>query len=390
MIQHFFLPIFISIIEIPLITTFDDTNISWSWKNMTSWFIINDSITAIDHFFLDHIFSINYFRSFEIAKQHNSFMKTFLVCLVFCFCQELFIVLTLDFHLLAKSDCCQVSMRSFNQRNWISRNHFFRNFEFLSQGFFLPQISCSHPIIWRIARNTCNNSCSFFHWDSHHGKSVNFLVNSKRSCQREPNQFFSFEGINNIDFFILFCQFLECHVHCWSFTAYKDFFVLHFNRYIVSSRQNKATCLTIHSFRSECCSNQENFSSAQRFFKSCVKFTNSDLDKSILIRNNSLSFSSIMISTHLIVFRWPNGRSFSKLDKSSFLKESKLPSNKGVIVRVDISGNKRTAVIDMHSEVNGSFFSKRWKIFCPVDWICELRNKFLGKSHLSHDVILIS
>lgn len=95
-----------------------------------------------------------------------------------------------------------------------------------------------------------------------------------------------------------------------------------------------------------------------------------------------------MISTDLIVFRRPNRRSFSKFNESFLLKDSKLPSNERIIIRVDICGDKRSIVVNMNSKFFDTLSSKRWEIFCPINRISKIVNLLLRNLQLFHDLIL--
>lgn len=150
-----------------------------------------------------------------------------------------------------------------------------------------------------------------------------------------------------MNFLVFFSKPLISHIVSWSFTTNENLVVFHFNSCIVTCGEYKTTCLSIHSLRSKCSCNQEYFSSCQWFIESFVQLSNSDFDEGVLIRNYSFSFSSVVISTHLLIFRWINRRSLTKFDESFFLKYSELPSNERIVVRIKISGNKWSAMITM-------------------------------------------
>ena len=95
-----------------------------------------------------------------------------------------------------------------------------------------------------------------------------------------------------------------------------------------------------------------------------------------------------MVGTDLIILGRPNGWSFSKLDKSFFLENSELPSNKGIIVWVDVCSDKGSVVVNMNSKIFDALSSKRRKVFCPKDRVGKRDNILFRYSQLIHDLIL--
>ena len=83
-IQYFFLPFFITIIDVPLIAIWNDTLITRSWNDFGTWLIIFESQSIINHLFLDQIFSLWYFYAFIITNNHYTFMETFFITFLFC------------------------------------------------------------------------------------------------------------------------------------------------------------------------------------------------------------------------------------------------------------------------------------------------------------------
>ena len=197
MVQNSFFPVFVSIIDVPLIARFDNADISWTRYDVAVGFVVNQSFSFIYHLFFDHILCISHFWACKIADQHHSFEKSFLIGFVFGLSQQFFIVLTFDFHLLTEGDSSQIAMRSLDQRNRFRSHHFFSNSEFLSQSFFVSQILSGHPIVRWVTGNTSYNTCSFFHGDGHHRQGIDSLVDGMRSLQRQTHQVSSHNFVND-------------------------------------------------------------------------------------------------------------------------------------------------------------------------------------------------
>lgn len=147
--------------------------------------------------------------------------------------------------------------------------------------------------------------------------------------------------------------------------------------------------MTIHSLWSECSSNQKYLTTCQNFTKSLIQLNNSDLKESLLLGNYSLSFSSVKISTHLFIFRRINKRPLSKFDESFLFEESKLPSYERIIVRIEICGDKWSAMVTMQAQLFDIFSSERWEVLDPEIGISKFGYYFLGEFHLAQNVILI-
>ena len=133
MIQYSFFPFFISIIQIPLITITNNTYITRSRNNMSSWFIINQSLSSFYKLFFYKWFCLCNFYTLEISYYHCSLMKSFFISFLFCLLQKLFIVLTLNFKNLTQFYCCQISICwGINQRYRLNIYHFLSNVILLS------------------------------------------------------------------------------------------------------------------------------------------------------------------------------------------------------------------------------------------------------------------
>jgi hypothetical protein len=178
-------------------------------------------------------------------------MKTFFVTLLFSFIQHLSVILTFNFHYFANFKSRKISISwNINDLYWFDVHHLLSYVVFVSQCLFVSQVRNCHPIIRRITRNASNNTCSLFHANCHHGKSIYFLIDSQWSSYRKTKNFFSLKFANDFNFLVLFCQSLISHISCRFFCANKNLIVFHLDSCVLSSWQQIATCLPIHSFRS--------------------------------------------------------------------------------------------------------------------------------------------
>jgi hypothetical protein len=94
-----------------------------------------------------------------------------------------------------------------------------------------------------------------------------------------------------------------------------------------------------------------------------------------------------MISAHLFIFGRVDGCSISELklplsvfDETFLFQYGELPADERVIVRVQLSGDERTAVIDMSSKTLYVFSAYRWEVFHPIVCICKIRDCLLGNA----------
>ncbi len=182
MIENSFLPVLISIVDVPLIAEANNAGIPASWNNISSRLVVYQGITPIYQLFSHQAFCIQYFTSFVVTDNHDSLVETFLVWLILCLLKELLIVLTFYFVLFAQSNSNQITVSwCLDERNGLQVHHLFSNVVLLPQCFFVSQVRGSHPIIRGITRNTCYNSSTFFHRDSHHGKDIDNLMHCIRS-----------------------------------------------------------------------------------------------------------------------------------------------------------------------------------------------------------------
>lgn len=182
---------------------------------------------------------------------------------------------------------------------------------------------------------------------------------------------------------------MESHVLGRSLAANEHFIILHLHSHIITSRQDETTGLAVHSLRSQCGCNQKNFSILQCLCNSLIELHNLYLNKCVLIWHNTFSLSPIMISAHLAIFGRVNGCSLSILDIPSFFQQRELPPNEGIIVRIDFSCNKGSAVIHMHSELLDVFPSLWREKLYPMLRIHKIRDLLLGDSRLFQDLVLI-
>lgn len=351
-IQYFLLPLLMTIVDIPLITISYNTLFTRSWNDLSSRFVIFKSRTIFDKFTSNEVFSLSNFLTFVVSNNHCSLMESFFIALVFSLIQKYSIILTLNFKIFTNFQCWQITISWYIYNfNWIQINHLLGNSIFLSHWGFFSQIWNGHPIVRWITWYTSNNTSSFVHTDSHHRKGINFLMNSQRSSQADTHHVWTFQFTNDLNFLILFSQMLISHVSCWSLTTNKNFIIFHLNCTILSIWQQIATCLAIHSFRSQCSSYEEYFSPFQSsFFHIFIQFSNLYFNQSVFIRSDTLPFRSIMISTHLFIFWCINRWSFTKVNISFLFQLNKLPLYERIIIRVHICCYEWSSVIYMYTK----------------------------------------
>jgi|LakMenEpi03Aug12_release.lakeMendotaPanAssembly.Ray.scaffolds.fasta_scaffold889515_1 hypothetical protein len=136
--HHSLFPIFISIVNIPLFAETYNADITWSWDNITIRFIILNGQFLINKIVLNKRFCIINFLTFVFSNYHFTFMETFLVTLLFCQCQSIFIILTFYFHFLTNSKCSQITISwDVNNLNRLQCNHFLCYVIFLSECFLI-------------------------------------------------------------------------------------------------------------------------------------------------------------------------------------------------------------------------------------------------------------
>ena len=141
------------------------------------------------------------------------------------------------------------------------------------------------------------------------------------------------------------------HVSGWSLTADKNFIIFHFDCTVLSLRQQITASLTVHSFRSQRCCNQENVSTLQTsFLHSLIQLSYCNFNQCKLFGANTFSFRSVVIGAHLFIFRWEYWRPLTKIYVAFFFKLNKLPLNEWIVIRIHVSCYKGTSVINMYTE----------------------------------------
>jgi len=178
-----------------------------------------------------------------------------------------------------------------------------------------------------------------------------------------------------------FSHILVSEVSCSSLTNNEILVIYHFIETIFSFWKNEAVSLTIHSFSSECSSNQKNvFSSIiiQRIWE----FEQFDFNSNILLRSFSFTFTSVVISAWLIIKSGKYRVLLTIIDLSQFLKSFKLPSDERVIKWICLSCNERSSPINTDTKSLQIFFSFWWEKFKPMFGFLELWNFFICDSNL--------
>lgn len=100
-IEDLFLPLFMTVVNVPLFAISNHTFISRSGNNLSSRFEILQSVIRIYQLFSDQVLSVCYFCSLVISNDHSSFVKSFFVTLFFSLIQQSTIILTFNLQVFA-------------------------------------------------------------------------------------------------------------------------------------------------------------------------------------------------------------------------------------------------------------------------------------------------
>ena len=169
---------------------------------------------------------------------------------------------------------------------------------------------------------------------------------------------------------------LERHVSSWSLTANVVFIILHLKHAIFSFWQNITIGLAVHSFRSKSGSNQIYVFTFKLLFHASGEFQALNLDQGVLLRTNSFTLGSIVISTWLIIDLWEDSGSISELNFILWLQSVELPPDEGIVVWVHLSSDERTTPVCVETEIFQVLLTVRWEELKPINWILELRDLF--------------
>lgn len=100
----------------------------------------------------------------------------------------------------------------------------------------------------------------------------------------------------------------------------------------------------------------------------------SHFNKGVFLNTNTFGvFSSIVISADLLVSDRVDRRTLAEEDVVAFLKQSELPLDEGVVVRVHISCDEGSSVINTHTETLKIFSGVRVEVSSPEFRVFELR-----------------
>jgi len=152
----------------------------------------------------------------------------------------------------------------------------------------------------------------------------------QRGRKSLTNQILSSDCCQFWIFTIFYSKVLVSEVSCSSLTNYEIFVILHFIEAVFSFWKNIAVGLSIHGFSSEGSSNQINvFSSiiTERIWE----IEHLDFDTNVLLRSSSFTYTSIVISTWLIIKSGEYRVLLTINDFSKSLKSLKLPSDERVV-----------------------------------------------------------
>jgi len=113
-----------------------------------------------------------------------------------------------------------------------------------------------------------------------------------------------------------------------------------------------------------------------------------NFDKSVLLRTNSFTLGSIVISAWLSIKLRVDGVALTELHLISLSKSVELPTNEAIVEGVNLCGNKRSAPINIHAKVLKILHSLRWEKLEPVFRVLEFRNLRLSNSELYENLEL--
>mmetsp|Transcript_24877 Transcript_24877/g.28398 ORF Transcript_24877/g.28398 Transcript_24877/m.28398 type:complete len:231 (+) Transcript_24877:159-851(+) len=213
MVSYGFLPRFLSIIEIPLVTKGDDTNVTRACNNLRFGLRIRMSKALLNHSLLDESFGVLNFLASKLANSENTFIEALVITLVFGKNQFILVVLTLDLVFFTSVYSCHLTpSRYLDDGNGFKINHFFCDSVFLSESFLLLEISKSSQIVGGIAGDTGDNSGGLFHRDGHHRKRIYNIIFGQGSIKREPHKLVTFDFLEKIKFMLSLGEVLPGHV----------------------------------------------------------------------------------------------------------------------------------------------------------------------------------
>lgn len=131
--HDFFLPVFVGVVDVPLITVGYHTLVTCAGDYLSAGFVVSKGQVFVDHLFFDLVFGFHNFLAFAAADHNHSFMESFSVTFVFGLVKFCTFVLRFDFHSFADNFGHEVAI-SFDFHDG---NRFFIH-HFLSDSIFFP------------------------------------------------------------------------------------------------------------------------------------------------------------------------------------------------------------------------------------------------------------
>jgi hypothetical protein len=165
-------------------------------------------------------------------------------------------------------------------------------------------------------------------------------------------------------------------------SANEKLVIFHLKDTIFTLSQNVAIGLTIHSFWPKCGSNEVNFFTSKLFLEWLRKFEALNFNQSILLRTDTFTLASVVVSAWLSIEGWEDGVAFAKLDFLCGSQGVELPSDEGVIEGVHLCGDEGAAPVHKHTEFLQILLSLGWEELEPVFGVLELRDLLISDADL--------
>ncbi|KAH3677744.1 hypothetical protein OGATHE_000398 [Ogataea polymorpha] len=260
----------------------------------------------------------------------------------------------------------------------------------------IVQVSSRSIIVWRVGRNTRNHARSLGLQDGLHRKHSQVLKHCEWSINLGTYQRSTVDLQYWLEVSSPRSQLLVAHVLERSLGANVVVPVSGVKQTIVDFWRNETARLAVHGFRSQSgCHQKHLFASRIKLlvFKNLLCFSSKlgdpNLQSSVLLRQNSLSRLSVVIHTWLAVFDGVNGVSFTELDFALLSQPVHLPSNKRIVVAVEISRDHRSSPINLTSKSGDIFLNKRREKSDPVVRVSKFRDLGSWNPKLLHDLKLV-
>ena len=385
-------PFGFTIIQIPLVTDGYDAFISSPRDNLLFRFTIRTSFVCLDHLHFYLIFAFLNLSTCKSTNLEDTFVETFQINLFFRFLKFDGIILRFNFEILASSYSRQVSETgNINNWNWsIWKDHFITDIVLFSQCILILKVNKGCIIVWCIGWHRSNDTCTLAFLDGHHWKSINVVIWGHWCLQFCPHKVNTRKFTDWFNFLFSFEHFLEWHISCRTLRWHIDFSVLCFDSNVGDIRRYPTICLTVHGLGSECSCDEIDIFTFQ-LWKFCwfSQLNQFHFDKSIFLWSDTFSGSTIVIHTRLVCLGTENTRSFTKGNFLFVFQMVELPSYKGVVIQISVSGNESPSPINFETHFSQIRHSHWWKILKPSVIISEFSNFIVLKSKGIHNLPLV-